>query len=74
MVQVDGAYITVATLTDAPLSKMKGIESAPSIKAIVVGKGEDFSNREGLPDGNAIMPQVSGCNDTLRSTWGLLHT
>lgn len=50
--------MSVATLTDDPLDKMTSINNAPSIRAIVIGKGEDFSNKEGLPDGAAIMPQV----------------
>jgi hypothetical protein len=56
--QVDHAYMSVATLTDEPLHKMDCIENAPSIRAIVIGKGEDFSNVAGMMDGNAIMPQV----------------
>jgi hypothetical protein len=57
--QVDHAYISVATLTDEPLAEMDRIENAPSIKSIIVGKGEDFANVAGGQDGNAIMPQVS---------------
>lgn len=56
--QVDHAYMSVATLTDDPLDKMDCIENAPSIRAIVIGKGEDFSNVAGMADGYAIMPQV----------------
>lgn len=50
--------MSIATLTDEPLDKMDCIENAPSIRAIVVGKGEDFSNVEGMVDGSPIMPQV----------------
>lgn len=57
-VQVDGAYMSVATLTDEPLDKMDCIENAPSIRAIVIGKGEDFGNVDGMVDGSPVMPQV----------------
>lgn len=56
--QVDHAYMSVATLTEEPLDEMDCIENAPSIRAIVIGKGEDFSNVAGMADGSAIMPQV----------------
>jgi hypothetical protein len=58
--QVDGAYMSVATLTDEPLAAMDCIENAPSIRAVIIGKGEDFSNADGRSEGDAGMPQVSG--------------
>lgn len=59
--QVDHAYLSVATLTPEPLDKMDCIENAPSIRAVIIGKGEDFSNTNGEYDGAAILPQtVSG--------------
>lgn len=56
--QVDHAYLSVATLTEEPLEKMDCIENAPSIRAIIIGKGEDFANYEHSYDGLARMPQV----------------
>lgn len=50
--------MSVATLTDEPLDKMDCIENAPSIRAIVIGKGEDFGNVDGMIDGSPVMPQV----------------
>lgn len=58
--QVDNAYMSVATLTDEPLAAMDCIENAPSIRGIIIGKGEDFGNVEGASEGVARMPQVRG--------------
>jgi hypothetical protein len=58
-VQVDNAHLSVATLTDdCPLGKMNSIDSAPKIRAVVVGKGADYAAAEGFSAGNSIMPQV----------------
>lgn len=63
MLQVDNAHLSIATLTDdCPLGKMNSIDSAPRIKAVVVGKGADYAAAEGFSDGKQIMPQVRACN------------
>jgi hypothetical protein len=69
LTQVDGAYMSVATLTNEPLDKMDCIENAPSIRAIIIGKGENFANAKGEIDGAALLPQqVSGTTPFL-SAW-----
>lgn len=60
LLQVDNAHLSVATLTDEPLSKMVSIDSAPKIMAVVVGKGADYASAEGYSDGLPRMPQVCG--------------
>lgn len=37
---------------------MNSIDSAPKIRAVVVGKGADYAAAEGFSDGKMIMPQV----------------
>jgi hypothetical protein len=56
--QVDNAHLSVATLTDEPISKMNSIDSAPKILAVVVGKGDAYAAADGFSDGKAVMPQV----------------
>jgi hypothetical protein len=56
--QVDDAHVSIATLTDEPLSRMTSIETAPTILARVVGKGRGFASPPGQPDGDPVMPQV----------------
>lgn len=51
--------MSVATLSDAPLNLMCSVDTAPLIKAVVVGKGGDFANTPGASDGNPYMPQAS---------------
>lgn len=60
MSQVDNAHLSVATLTDEPISKMDCIDNAPKILAVVVGKGDDYAAADGFSDGKAVMPQVCG--------------
>lgn len=57
--QVDNAHLSVATLAEEPcLDDMTSVDTAPKIKAVVVGKGDNYGSAEGYSDGNAIMPQV----------------
>lgn len=56
--QVSDSHLSVAALTDENLSNMRSVESAPLLKAVVVGKGADFTNEEGDHDGDQFMPQV----------------
>jgi hypothetical protein len=65
-VQVDNAHLSVATLTDEPISKMNSIDSAPKILAVVVGKGDGYAAADGFSDGKAVMPQVCTCMRTAR--------
>lgn len=58
--QVSHSHLSIASLTDEPLDKMCSVETAPMIKAVVVGKGADFSNYpDDEDDGQPVMPQVS---------------
>lgn len=58
--QVSDTHMSIATLTDEDaLEKMCSVETAPLIKAVVVGKGADFAN-PGASDGEPFMLQVSG--------------
>lgn len=52
--------MSVATLTDTPLAKMTSATTAPRILARVLDKGADFSNTEGLSEGDPIIRQVGG--------------
>lgn len=57
--QVSHSHLSIATLTqDVPLDKMCSVETAPHIKAVVVGKGADFANGNTSTDGIPLMPQV----------------
>lgn len=62
IIQVDNAHLSVATLTDEPISKMNSIDSAPKILAVVVGKGDAYAAADGFSDGKAVMPQVRACH------------
>jgi len=56
--QITQSHLSVATLTNEPLEEQFTVETAPMIKAVVVGKGADFANFAGNTDGSPSMPQV----------------
>lgn len=56
--QITQSHLSVATITNEPLDEDFTVESAPMIRAVVVGKGADFANFAGNTDGSPSMPQV----------------
>jgi hypothetical protein len=78
-VQVSDSHLSVAALTDEEnLDKMRSVETAPLLKAVVVGKGADYTNYQGGSDGEPVMHQVrhtgnvqfQACTTCLVSRWG----
>jgi hypothetical protein len=63
--QVSHSHLSIASLTNEPLDHMCSVETAPLIRAVVVGKGADFSNYpDDEEDGQPVMPQASTQSQT----------
>lgn len=56
--QVSDTLLSIATLTGEPMDDMHSVDTAPRLVATLVGKGADFSNIPGQPEGIPAMPQV----------------
>lgn len=70
--QVTQSHLSIATLTGEPLDKMKSVETAPMIEAVVLGKGADFSNYpDDEEDGQPYMSQVSTKHGTAQHSTAL---
>jgi hypothetical protein len=59
--QVSDTLLSIATLTDESMADMHSVDTAPKLVATLVGKGADFSNTPGQPEGIPALPQVRAC-------------